>query len=41
MEAVGQGKKLFIFKQLYLPPDNYNGKVVKTVALSDLQYVQK
>ena len=29
MEAVGQGKKLFSFKQLYLAPDNYNEKVVR------------
>ena len=28
MAAVGQGKKLFSFKQLYLAPDNYNEKVV-------------
>ena len=42
MEAVGQGKKLFSFKQLYLAPDNYNEKRwLETVALSDLQYVQK
>ena len=40
MEAVGQVKKLFSFKQLYLIPDEYNIKRwLETVAQSFLQCV--
>ena len=39
MEAVGQAKKLFSFKQLHLTPDDYNEKRwLVTVALSYSTY---
>ena len=42
VEAVGEAKKLFSSKQLYLAPDDYNEKRwLETVALSYLQCIQK
>ena len=40
VEAFGQAKKLFSFKQLHLTPDDYNEKRwLETVALSYVQCV--